>query len=425
MDGRTTPDHGEFRERLAALYRGESRRVLATLTRLLGDLDLAEEALQEAFAAAAQRWPHDGWPAQPRAWLVSTGRFKLIDALRRRARGAELLALGAVGAEEFAPPPPAEEPAAMDDTLRLIFICCHPVLPPEGRLALTLREVAGLRTEEIARAFLLPVPTVAQRIVRAKQRIREARLAFALPEPAERAARLDAVRRVIYLVFSEGYAAGAGPMALRSGLSAEALRLARLLAGCQPDPENDGLCALLLFQESRRAARTTPAGELVLLAEQDRSLWDAALIAEASVALRRAFAGGEVGAYALQAAIAGEHARAATAAATDWRRIVAFYDLLLRAENTPVVELNRAVALGEAEGAAVGGAAVEAILARGQLADFHLAHAAHGEFLARQGRLAEARGALERARALAAQEPERRLLERKLAALGGNGGADA
>lgn len=408
----------DFRARLAALYRDESRRVLATLVRLLGDFDLAEEALQEAFAAAAQRWPREGWPAQPRAWLVSTGRFKLIDALRRRQRGRELAAQW-VAPEADPSPSPGEDRPVMEDTLRLLFVCCHPALPVEGSLALTLREVVGLRTEEIARAFLVSAPTVAQRIVRAKARIAAERLPFALPEAAELPRRASAVRRVIYLLFNEGYSASHGAEALRQDLTTEAIRLGRLLAQAVPDAETHGLVALMLFQESRRAARVTAEGDLVLLAEQDRRRWDAGLIAEAQRELHHAFADGAVGPCALQAAIAAEHARAATAADTDWRRIVAFYDLLRRAEDTPVVALNRAVAVGEADGAAAGLAAVDEVVAHGALADFHIAHAARGEFLRRLGRQEAAREAFGRALALAQQEPERRLLRRKLTELGG------
>lgn len=418
MDRPAPAGAGDFRARLDALYRAESRRVLATLVRLLGDLDLAEEALQEAFAAAVRRWPEEGWPDQPRAWLVSTGRFRLIDVLRRRARGRELLERWVAGESVDAAPETVEDDDAMDDRLRLLFVCCHPALPPEGRVALTLREVCGLRTEEVARAFLVPAPTIAQRIVRAKARIAERRLPFELPAPSELPARLEDVRRVIYLLFNEGYSASAGPDVLRSALSGEAIRLARLVAARWPEAENLGLLALLLFQESRRAARVAADGAIVLLPEQDRALWDRALIAEADGRLRAAFAGGEVGPYALQAAIAGEHARAATAAATNWRRIVAFYDLLRRAEDTPVVALNRAVALGEAEGPEAALAEVERLLAGPELATHHLAHAVHGEFLRRLRRPGEARAALERARSLATQEPERRLLERRLAALG-------
>ncbi len=406
----------DFRARLDALYRAESRRVLATLVRLLGDLDLAEEALQEAFAAAARRWPEEGWPAQPRAWLVSAGRFRMVDVIRRRARGREILA--GLDAPDAAPAPTGDEDETMDDRLRLLFICCHPDLPPEARLALTLREVVGLRTEEIARAFLVPAPTVAQRIVRAKARLAARRLPFALPEPRELPARLADVLRVVYLLFNEGYSASSGAAAIRAGLSAEAIRLARLLAARWPDAETRGLLALLLFHEARRAARTASDGALVLLAEQDRARWDRALIAEADDLLRLAFAAGEVGPYALQAAIAGEHARAPRAAATDWERILAFYDLLRRAEDTPVVALNRAVALGEVRGAAAGLDEVDRLLAGPGLADLHLAHAARGEFLARLGRREEARAACAQALALAAQEPERRLLRERLAALG-------
>jgi RNA polymerase sigma-70 factor (ECF subfamily) len=403
------------RERVDAVYRSDSRRVLATLIRLLGDFDLAEEALHDAFTAAVERWPRDGVPGNPRAWLVSTGRFKAIDALRRRARFDASLAEVAErldAATRDAAGGDAE--GVEDDRLRLIFTCCHPALPPDAQVALTLREVCGLRTEEIARAFLTAPATVAQRIVRAKAKIRDARIPYQVPAHGELPDRLDVVLRVIYLVFNEGYAASSGASLTRPDLSGEAIRLGRLLVELLPEPEVAGLLALMLLHESRRAARTSPAGELVLLDEQDRSRWNRDLIAEGSALLERALASRRFGPYALQAAIAAVHAQAPTAAATDWAQIVGLYDGLARVDPSPVVELNRAVAVAMRDGPAAGLARIDAILARGDLGDYHLAHAARADLCRRVGRTAEARASYERALDLTRQEPERRFLERRL-----------
>lgn len=400
------------RQAVEAAWRDESRRVLATLIRLLGDFDLAEEALGDAFAAALEAWPRTGVPANPRAWLVSAGRFRGLDALRRRARFDASLAHLAARADA-APAPPADEDIP-DDRLRLVFTCCHPALAPEARVALTLREVCGLATEEIARAFLVGAPTLAQRIVRAKARIREARIPYRVPSRAELPERLDAVLQVVYLVFNEGYAATSGDALLRADLSAEAIRLGRLLAALCPEPEAEGLLALMLLHDARRAARTTPDGELLLLDEQDRALWNRAQIAEGAALVERALRSRRFGPYAVQAAIAAVHAEAPDAAATDWEEIVALYDLLLRLHPTPVVELNRAAALAMRDGPAAGLPLVDALLARGELRGYHLAHAARADLLRRLGRRAEARAAYAEALALARQEPERRFLGRRL-----------
>lgn len=390
----------------------------ATLIRLLGDFDLAEDAVQDAFAAALARWPTEGVPANPRAWLVSTGRFKAIDALRRRTRfdaAQERLA-----AELEAGSQPGPDDDVPDDRLRLIFTCCHPAIAPEGRIALTLREVCGLTTEEVARAFLTSAPTVAQRIVRAKARIRDARLPYAEPTTEELPERLQAVLRVVYLVFNEGYAASSGDALTRPHLSAEAIRLGRVMRSLLPEPEVTGLLALMLLQDSRRAARTTPNGNLVRLEDQDRTLWDQAQIAEGVALVERALTSRRFGAYTLQAAIAAVHAQAPEAAATDWPQIVALYGELIRLEPSPVVELNRAVAVGMRDGPAAGLAVIDALLASGQLAAYHLAHAARAEFCARMGLNAEACEAYRRALALTQTEPERRFLARRLRELGGN-----
>ncbi|HEX6750534.1 MAG TPA: RNA polymerase sigma factor [Longimicrobium sp.] len=412
---------GRAREAVDAVYRTDSRRVLATLIRLLdGDFDLAEEALHDAFAAALQRWPRDGIPANPRAWLVSAGRFKAIDAMRRRARfDARLADVAEHLASSRTDQELGDEDGVEDDRLRLVFTCCHPALAPDARIALTLREVCGLTTEEIARAFLVPAPTLAQRIVRAKAKIRDARIPYRVPQRADLAERLDGVLHVVYLVFNEGYSASSGDSLTRPDLSGEAIRLGRLLVELLPEPEAEGLLALMLLHESRRAARTTADGELVLLDEQDRALWDRALIAEGCALVEHALRSRRFGPYALQAAIAAVHAEAATAEATDWPQIVGLYDVLLRADPSPVVELNRAAAIAMRDGPAAGLALADAILARGDLDDYHLAHAARADLLRRLGRVDEARAAYERALALARQEPERRFLSRRLTQLDG------
>jgi len=406
------------RETVDAVYRADSRRVLATLIRLLGDFDLAEEALHDAFTAAVEHWPHDGVPANPRAWLVSTGRFKAIDGLRRRARfDASLVELARRLDADTGDPAAWNEESVADDRLRLIFTCCHPALPPDAQIALTLREVCGLTTEEIARAFLTGASTVAQRIVRAKAKIRDARIPYQVPSRADLPDRLDAVLHVVYLVFNEGYSASSGASLTRHDLSGEAIRLGRLLRELLPEPEVMGLLALMLLHESRRAARTSPAGELVLLGDQDRSLWSRDLITEGSALVQRALSSRRFGPYALQAAIAAVHAEAASAAATDWAQIVGLYDVLLRAEPSPVVELNRAAAVAMRDGPLAGLTLIDAILARGDLADYHLAHSARADLCRRLGRTAEARVAYERALQLTQQEPERRFLERRLSEL--------
>jgi RNA polymerase sigma-70 factor (ECF subfamily) len=405
-------------ETVNAVYLSESRRVLATLIRLLGNFDRAEEAMHDAFRAALEQWPRDGVPANPRAWLVSTGRFKAIDGMRRLKRFDSLDDAGSaadvavVDAATW-----ADEESVEDDRLRLVFTCCHPALAPDAQVALTLREVCGLTTEEIARAFLTPAPTLAQRIVRAKGKIRDARIPYQVPTQAELPDRLDAVLRVIYLVFNEGYLASSGPSLTRHDLSAEAIRLGRLLVELLPEPEALGLLALMLLQESRRAARTSPSGELILLDDQDRSLWDRDQIAEGTRLVERALSSRRFGSYTIQAAIAAVHAGAPTAAATDWNEIVGLYDVLARADASPVIELNRAVAVAMRDGPAAGLAVVDAILDRGDLLDYRPAHAARAELCRRLGRTADARAAYERALALARLEPERRFLERRLAEL--------
>jgi len=404
-----------MRETVEAVYRSESRRVLATLIRLLGDFDLAEEALHDAFAAAVERWPRDGVPGNPRAWLVSTGRFKAIDGIRRRARFDSSLAHLAAGLDtDDADPVGWDDEGVEDDQLRLIFTCCHPALPPDAQVALTLREVCGLTTEEIAHAFLTAPPTVAQRIVRAKSKIRDARIPYQLPSRSELPERLDAVLRVVYLVFNEGYSASFGASLTRHDLSGEAIRLGRVLAGLLPEPEVIGLLALMLLHESRRAARTSPAGDLILLNDQDRSLWNRDQIAEGSALTQQALSSRRFGPYTLQAAIAAVHAEAPSGAATDWTQIVGLYDVLARADSSPVVELNRAAAVAMRDGPAAGLTLIDAILARGDLADYHLAHSARAELCRRLGRTAEARASYERALGLTRQEPERRFIERRL-----------
>jgi RNA polymerase sigma-70 factor (ECF subfamily) len=408
----------EVREKVDAIYRSDSRRVLATLIRLLGDFDLAEEALHNAFVAAIEQWPRAGVPTNPRAWLVSTGRFKAIDSLRRRSRFDAARAdiakrLDAVQFDAAA----QEDEGIEDDRLRLVFTCCHPALPPDAQIALTLREVCGLRTEEIASAFLTTPPTIAQRIVRAKGKIRDAHIPYEVPSRAYLAGRLDSVLRVIYLVFTEGYSASSGDLLTRPDLSGEAIRLGRLIVELLPEPEGVGLLALMLLQESRRGARTSPAGELVLLQEQDRSLWNRDQITEGIALVERALASHRFGPYTLQASIAAVHAEAPNAAATDWAQIVGLYDVLVRAEPSPVVELNRAVAVAMRDGPSAGLTLVDAILARGDLQDYHLAHSVRAELCRRLGRTAEARASYQRALELARQEPERRFLERQLSGL--------
>jgi RNA polymerase sigma-70 factor (ECF subfamily) len=402
-------------EAVNAVYLSDSRRVLATLIRLLGDFDAAEEAMHEAFRAALEQWPRDGVPANPRAWLVSTGRFKAIDAIRRQARFDELgddTDVAVIDASAWADPESVE-----DDRLRLIFTCCHPALSPDAQVALTLREVCGLTTEEIARAFLTPAPTLAQRIVRAKAKIRDARIPYQVPSQAELPERLDAVLRVIYLVFNEGYAASSGATLTRHDVSAEAIRLGRLLVELLPEPEAFGLLALMLLHESRRTARSSPSGEVVLLEDQDRSLWNREQIAEGVQLVERALASRRFGPYTLQAAISAVHAEAPTAAATDWAEIVGLYDALLRLDPSPVIELNRAVAVAMLDGPEPGLRLIDAILERGDLLEYRLAHAARAELCRRLGRTAEAKASFERALALARQEPERRFLEKRLAEL--------
>lgn len=408
-----TPER--VREDVETVYRAESRRVLATLIRLLGDFDLAEEALHDAFTAAMEQWPRDGVPANPCAWLVSTGRFKAIDAMRRRAQfDASLAALTEQLNANTTDAGAWDGEGVEDDRLRLIFTCCHPALPADAQAAMTLREVCGLTTEEIARAFLTATPTIAQRIVRAKAKIRDAHIAYQVPSPADLPNRLDTVLRVIYLVFNEGYSASSGVSLTRADLSGEAIRLGRLLLELLPEPEVIGLLALMLLQESRRAARTSPTGDLVLLENQGRSLWNRDQIREGLALVERALASRRFGPYALQAAIAAVHAEAPNFGATDWAQIVGLYDALLRAETSPVVELNRAVAVAMRDGPLAGLKLIDAILARGELEDYHLAHAARADLCRRLGRLAEARASYQRALTLSKQDPERRFLKRRL-----------
>lgn len=401
-----------------AIYRAESRRVLATLIRLLGDFNVAEEALHDAFGAALEQWPREGMPVNPRAWLVSTGRFKAIDAIRRRAR-FDSLDDAAEQVDAISANVTAEHDIehVEDDQLRLIFTCCHPALSPDAQIALTLREVCGLTTEEIAFAFLTPAPTLAQRIVRAKAKIRAAGIPYQVPSQVELPDRLDSVLRVIYLVFNEGYAASTGALLTRHDLSAEAIRLARLLVELLPEPEALGLLALLLLHESRRVARTAPSGDLILLEDQDRTLWNREQIAEGIALVERALASRRIGPYSLQAAISAVHAEAPTAAATDWPQIVGLYDVLRRAEPSPVIELNRAVAVAMRDGPAAGLALIDAIFARGELADYRLAHAARAELCTRLGQTVQARAAYKQALTLTQQAIERRFLERRIAEL--------
>jgi RNA polymerase sigma-70 factor (ECF subfamily) len=405
------------------VFRTESRRVLATLIRLLGDFDLAEEAMQEAFAVAAERWPAEGVPANPRAWLVSTGRFKAVDTLRRRARfDASLAALAERLGDGVTPPHEVDDERIEDDRLRLIFTCCHPALAPDAQVALTLREVCGLTTEEIARAFLSPAPTVAQRIVRAKAKIKAARIPYHVPSRADLPERLAGVLHVIYLVFNEGYAASSGDSLTRRDLSVEAIRLGRLLIELLPEPEAIGLLALMLLHEARREARTTPEGEIVLLEDQDRSGWNREMIAEGMALVDRAIGSRGFGPYTLQAAIAAVHAGAATAADTDWSEIVGLYDVLVRADPSPVVQLNRAAAVAMRDGPGAGLALIEDLLGRGELAEYAPAHSARAELCRRVGRSVEAIRSYERALELTSQEPQRRFLERRLLEVRRNGG---
>ena len=417
------PSPEQLSSQIETLYRSESGRVLATLVRLLGDLDLAEEAMHEAFAAALDTWPQTGVPQNPRPWLISTARFKAIDAMRRRARfdraqrdivaHLESRVVASHQAEDQ-----IQNDEIEDDRLRLVFTCCHPALPPEGQVALTLREVCGLTTEEIARAFLVTPAALAQRIVRAKSKIRDESIPYEVPSPRELPERLEAVLQVIYLVFNEGYSAATGAEVTRAELTREAIRLGRLLAELlshtEPDPEIMGLLALMLLQESRRAARTSPTGELILLENQDRALWNREQIAEGLALVEKALRSRRFGAYTLQAAIAAVHAEAESSAATDWRQIVALYNQLVRIQPSPVVHLNRAVAIAMRDGPEAGLAQIDAVLAQGELSNYYLAHSARAEMYRRLGRIAEARTSYERALALTRQQPERQFLQDRI-----------
>jgi len=415
----SAPVPEQLSKTIETLYRSESGRVLATLVRLLGDLDLAEEAMHEAFAAALEFWSQTGIPDKPRPWLISTARFKAIDVIRRRARfdGAQRDLVAHMGSRVNDAPGGNEETGAEeieDDRLRLIFTCCHPALPREGQVALTLREICGLTTEEIARAFLVTPATLAQRIVRAKAKIRETPIPYEVPTPQELPERLDAVLQVVYLIFNEGYSATAGAEVTRAELTGEAIRLGRLLTELQPEPEVIGLLSLMLLQESRRAARTSPAGELILLEHQDRALWNREQIAEGVGLVEKALSSRRFGPYTLQAAIAAVHAEAESAAATDWRQIVALYNQLVRIQPSPVAYLNRAVAIAMCDGPAAGLKHIDAVLEHGELANYYLAHSARAELCRRLGRTAEARASYERALALTQQEPERQFLQERI-----------
>ena len=400
------------------VYRSESRRVLATLIRLLGDFDAAEEALHDAFAVAVEQWARDGVPANPRAWLVSTGRFKGIDGMRRRARyDASLTELARQLESTTSDAEAQADESVEDDRLRLIFTCCHPALPSEAQVAMTLREVCGLTTEEIARAFLTKPATIAQRIVRAKAKIRDARIPYEVPSEKELPDRLEAVLRVVYLVFNEGYSASSGGSVTRHDLSSEAIRLGRLLIALLPEPEAIGLLALMLLHDSRRAARTSPTGDLILLEDQDRALWNRNQIIEGVSLVEQALSSRSVGPYAIQAAIGAVHAQAPSAAATDWAQIVALYDLLMRAEPSPVIELNRAVAVAMRDSPSAGLALIDALLARGELVKYHLTHSARADLCRRLGRTEDARVSYKRALSLTQQEPEQRFLKRRLSDL--------
>lgn len=412
-------EHAEtVQDKLDTIYRSESRHVLATLIRLLGDFDLAEEALHDAFRAALEQWSRDGVPVNPRSWLVSAGRFKAIDSMRRRARFDASLAAIAQQIDLNTPDEDDwDDDGIGDDRLRLIFTCCHPALALDARIALTLREVCGLTTEAIAHAFLTAPATLAQRIVRAKAKIRDAKIPYQVPSRAELPERLEAVLQVIYLVFNEGYSASSGDSLMRADLSAEAIRLARLLVQLLPEPEVLGLLGLMLLHESRRQARSSPDGDLILLEEQNRSLWDRRQIAEGTALVERALSSRQPGPYMLQAAIAAVHAEAPDVAATDWSQLVGLYDLLVQIVPSPVIELNRAVVIAMRDGPPAGLALIDAILARGELADYHLAHAARADMLRRMGEIEQARAAYQQAFQLAQQEPERRFLARRLAEL--------
>ena len=408
----------QVRETVDRVYRAESRRVFATLIRLLGDFDRAEEALHDAFAAAVAQWPHDGIPANPRAWLVSTGRFRAIDAVRRRVRfDAALTTLAERYGTDTDGIPEWDDEGVEDDQLRLIFTCCHPALPPDARVALTLREVCGLTTEEVAHAFLAAPPTIAQRIVRAKAKIRDAHIPYEVPSRDDVPERLDAVLRVLYLIFNEGYAASSGDSRTRTDLTGEAIRLGRLLVGLLPEPEAMGLLALMLLHDARRAGRTTPTGEPVLLEDQDRTRWNRKQIAEGAALVERALRSRRFGPYSLQAAIAAVHAEAPTAADTDWGEIIGLYDALMQTEPSPVVALNRAVAVAMRDGPAAGLALIAPLMAGGDLTDYHPAYAAQAELYRRLERTADARAAYHHALHLVQPGPEQRFLAQRLASL--------